>query len=128
MKIALTGIALLGAVSLVLAGCSSDSTDEAAVGGMVECSDAAIAEAVTGDPAFAAYTVTDYKCDSGWAYASADPAEGEMGAPAMMIFEAEGQFWIPKSAADVCGTYTDGAFPTDAMVPQALYDPACLAG
>jgi hypothetical protein len=128
MKIALAGIALLGAASLVLAGCSSDSTDEAAVGGMVECSDAAIAEAVTGDPAFAAYTVTDYKCDSGWAYASADPAEGEMGAPAMMIFEAEGQFWIPKSAADVCGTYTDGAFPTDAMVPQALYDPACLAG
>jgi hypothetical protein len=128
MKIALAGIALLGAASLVLAGCSSDSTDEAAVGGMVECSDAAIAEAVNGDPAFAAYTVIDYKCDSGWAYASADPAEGEMGAPAMMIFEAEGQFWIPKRAADVCGTYTDGTFPTDAMVPQALYDPACLAG
>jgi hypothetical protein len=128
MKIALTGIVLFGAASLVLAGCSSDSTDEAAVGGMVECSDTAIADAVNGDPAFANYTVTDYKCDSGWAYASADPAEGETGAPAMMIFEAEGQFWIPKSAADVCGTYTDGSFPSDSMIPEALYDPACLAG
>jgi len=128
MKIALSGIALFGAASLVLAGCSSDSTDEAAVGGMVECSDTAIADAVNGDPAFANYTVTDYKCDSGWAYASADPAQGETGAPAMMIFEAEGQFWIPKSAADVCGTYTDGSFPSDSMVPEALYDPACLAG
>ena len=128
MKIAVAGIALLGAASLVLAGCSSDSTDEAAVGGTVECSDAAIAEAVNADPAFANYTVTDYKCADGWAYASADPAEGEMGAPAMMIFEAEGQFWIPKSAADVCGTYTDGTSPSDAMIPESLYDPACLAG
>jgi hypothetical protein len=46
----------------------------------------------------------------------------------MMIFEAEGQFWIPKSAADVCGTYGDGTYPSDAMVPESLYDPACLAG
>jgi hypothetical protein len=128
MKSALVGIALLGAASLVLAGCSSDSTDDASVGGMAECSDTAIAEAVNADPAFADYVVNDYKCDSGWAYASADPAEGEMGAPAMMIFEAEGQFWIPKNAADVCGTYEDGTFPADAVIPEALYDPACLAG
>ncbi len=128
MKIALAGIALLGAASLVLAGCSSDSTDEPSVGGMAECSDAAMAEAVNADPAFATYIVTDYKCDSGWAYASADPAEGETGAPSMMIFQAEGQFWIPKNAADVCGTYADGTFPADAVIPEALYDPACLAG
>lgn len=128
MKIAVAGIALLGAASLVLAGCSSDSADEPSVGGMAECSDAAIAGAVNADPAFADYVVTDYKCDSGWAYASADPAEGEMGAPTMMIFEAEGQFWIPKNAADVCGTYTDGTFAADAIIPEALYDPACLAG
>ena len=128
MKIALTGIALLGAASLVLAGCSSDSTDEALVGGMAECTDAAIAEAVNADPAFATYVVTGFKCEGGWAYASADPAEGETGAPAMMIFEAEGQFWIPKAAADVCGTYTDGTYAADALIPEALYDPACLAG
>jgi hypothetical protein len=128
MKIAIAGIALFGAASLVLAGCSSDSTDEAAVGGTVECSDTAIATAVNADPAFANYVVSDYKCDGGWAYAAADAPEGETGAPAMMILEAEGQFWIPKSAADVCGTYTDGTFPTDAMIPEALYDPACLAG
>lgn len=128
MKIALAGIALLGAASLILAGCSSDSADEVSVGGMAECSDAAMAEAVNADPAFATYVVTGYKCEGGWAYASADPAEGETGAPAMMIFEAEGQFWIPKAAADVCGTYTDGTYAADAMIPEALYDPACLAG
>ena len=128
MKIALAGIALLGAASLVLAGCSSESADEPSVGGMAECTDATMAEAVNADPAFANYVVTGYKCDSGWAYASADPAEGETGAPAMMIFEAEGQFWIPKAAADVCGTYTDGTFPADAVIPEALYDPACLVG
>ena len=124
MKIAVAGIALVGAASLVLAGCSSDSS----VGGTVECNDTTIAEAVTGDPTFADYVVTDYKCADGWVFAAANPAEGQMGAPAMMIFEAEGQFWISKSAADVCGTYGDGSYPSDAMVPESLYEPACLAG
>jgi hypothetical protein len=124
MKIAAIGIALLGGASLVLVGCSS----ELSVGGTAECNDTTIAEAVTGDPTFAEYVVTDYKCADGWAFAAANPAEGQMGAPAMMIFEAEGQFWIPKSAADVCGTYGDGTYPSDAMVPESLYDPACLAG
>ncbi|MEZ7822466.1 MAG: hypothetical protein QMB00_05340 [Candidatus Nanopelagicales bacterium] len=124
MKIAAIGIALLGGASLVLVGCSSDLS----VGGTAECNDTTIAEAVTGDPTFAEYVVTDYKCADGWAFAAANPAEGQMGAPAMMIFEAEGQFWIPKSAADVCGTYGDGTYPSDAMVPESLYDPACLAG
>ena len=124
MKIAAIGIALLGGASLVLVGCSSDLS----VGGTAECNDTTIAEAVTGDPTFAEYVVTDYKCADGWAFAAANPAEGQMGAPAMMIFEAEGQFWIPKSAADVCGTYGDGSYPSDAMVPESLYDPACLAG
>ena len=124
MKIAAIGIALLGGASLVLVGCSSDLS----VGGTAECNDTTIAEAVTGDPTFAEYVVTDYKCADGWAFAAANPAEGQMGAPAMMIFEAEGQFWIPKSAADVCGTYGDGSYPSDAMVPESLYEPACLAG
>jgi len=124
MKIAAIGIALLGGASLVLVGCSSDLS----VGGTAECNDTTIAEAVTGDPTFAEYVVTDYKCADGWVFAAANPAEGQMGAPAMMIFEAEGQFWIPKSAADVCGTYGDGTYPSDAMVPESLYDPACLAG
>ena len=124
MKIAAIGIALLGGASLVLVGCSSDLS----VGGTAECNDTTIAEAVTGDPAFAEYVVTDYTCADSWAFAAANPAEGQMGAPAMMIFEAEGQFWIPKSAADVCGTYGDGTYPSDAMVPESLYDPACLAG
>ena len=124
MKIAVVGIALLGVAPLVLLGCSTDLSD----GGTVKCNDTTIAEAVTGGPAFAEYVVTDYRCADSWAFAAANPAEGQMGAPAMMIFEAEGQFWISKSAADVCGTYSDGTYPSDAMVPESLYDPACLAG
>ncbi len=128
MKIAVAGIALLGAVSLVLAGCSSGSTDDTAVGGTVECNDTTIAEAVNSDPAFDNYVVHTYKCADGWAYAALPSAgQGETGAPAMMIFEAEGQFWIPKSQADVCGTYTDGTYPSDALIPESLYDPACSA-
>ena len=124
MKIAVVGIALLGVAPLVLLGCSTDLSD----GGTVKCNDTTIAEAVTGDPAFAEYVVADYTCADSWAFAAANPAEGQMGAPAMMIFEAEGPFWISKSAADVCGTYSDGTYPSDAMVPESLYDPACLAG
>ena len=128
MKIALSGIALLGAASLVLAGCSSDSSEETMVGGMAECTDAAMTTAVESVITDAGFSITGYKCEDGWAYVSTDPAEGEMGAPRMLIFQAEGQFWIPKEAAEVCGTYSDGTYPADAQVPESLYDPACLAG
>jgi hypothetical protein len=44
------------------------------------------------------------------------------------VLEAEGQFWIVKDRADVCGT-PDANDPTkvpaDAQVPAAIYQPAC---
>lgn len=128
MKIASTSFAVMAAAALVLTGCSSESSDEGMVGGMTECTDAAIQEAVAAVYAAGDFEISEYKCEDGWAYASTNPAGEEMGAPQMFIFEAEGQFWIPKDAAEVCGTYSDGTYPSDATIPESLYNPACLAG
>jgi hypothetical protein len=128
MKIAPASFAFLGAAALVLTGCSSDSSDETMVGGMAECTDAAMQEAVGAVYGEGGFEISGYKCEDGWAYATTNPAEGEMSAPQVFIFEAEGQFWIPKDAVAVCGTYADGTYPADSTVPESLYDPACLAG
>ena len=72
-------------------------------------------------------------CSNGWAVAyGINGAAGQFyadasGAPANIIFQAEGQFWIPKARPDVCGTYDDGNYPSDAEIPEDLYD-ACLSG
>ncbi len=128
MKLAVAGISMIGAAALVLTGCSSDSGSGEAVGGMTECTDASMQEAVAGVYGDGNFEVSGYKCADGWAYVSTDPEDGEQAAPQMFIFEAEGQFWIPKDAAAVCGTYEDGTYPADATIPESLYDPACLAG
>jgi hypothetical protein len=82
------------------------------------------------------FTIDTVDCASGWAVVSgilgaADaPADGPQGAPTSFIFEAEGQFWIPKAVADVCGTpwpNTSGTdAPADALIPADLYASACL--
>jgi hypothetical protein len=132
-SIALASVSFL-AVGL-MAACSSGGDEM--VGGMTECTDAIInAEAekyVTQLGAENAWYPDTVQCADGWAVASgviglADPpADGPMGAPANVIFQQEGQFWIPKEAPDVCGTFDDGNYPSDAEIPQALYT-ACTSG
>jgi hypothetical protein len=123
----------------VLAACSSDdSSSGEMVGGMTECTDDIInAEAekvVDADSGGEnAWSPDSVQCADGWAVASGligpvdPPADGPQGAPTNLIFQQEGQFWIPKDSIDVCGTYTDGSYPSDAEIPEALYD-ACLSG
>ena len=124
----------------LLAGCSSsdDSAGEGEmVGGMTECTDEIVnaeaekyAESLGDNSAWYPESV---ECADGWAVASgilgdADaPEDGPLGAPANIIFQQEGQFWIPKDAADVCGTPDGDSYPSDAEIPEALYD-ACLSG
>ena len=78
------------------------------------------------------FTIDNVECASGWAVVSgilgtADaPADGPQGAPTSLIFEAEGQFWIPKAVADVCGTASGTDVPADALIPADLYATACL--
>jgi hypothetical protein len=129
------------AVSATLAACSSDdsSSEGEMVGGMTECTDEIInaeAEKVVdansgGENVWSPMTV---ECADGWAVASgsidikAAPADGPQGAPASLIFEQEGQFWIPKDKQDVCGTIDGDTYPSDAQVPEALFLAGCLSG
>ena len=134
-------IALLATASLVavagLAGCSS--SEEPSVGGMTECTKEALAtpaqDAATALGADNVYTVDTLECADGWAVtggilgAADAPADGPQGAPTSFIFEAEGQFWIPKTQDQVCGTYNPDepeAYPADAVIPEALYSAGCL--
>ena len=130
--------AALAIAGLGLAACSSsDSAEPAAsasmVGGMTECTTEAVQPAV--DQAVLALggdnqmPIEDLQCSDGWAVASGTlgpkdaPADGPQGAPTSFIFEQEGQFWIPKDKAQVCGTSE-----SDAQVPAALYTAGCAAG
>lgn len=139
--------AMLLATALVagaaLAGCSSsdstsgDATPSASasmVGGMTECTEAAIKptleQGLAKDVTLMSWDALS--CADGWAVVGATIGDGEHGAPTSFIFEQEGQFWIPKEQADVCGTVdyskTPTAYPADATIPEALFEGGCLAG
>lgn len=129
------GVASLLAVG-ALAACSSSESEEAQVGGMTECSESIInaeAEKVAlemgSDNQWYPDSVT---CSNGWAVATGilgakdAPADGPQGAPTSFIFEQEGEFWVQKDGADVCGTPpADGGYPDDATIPAPLYQ-TCL--
>jgi hypothetical protein len=132
-SIALASVSVLS-IGL-LAACSSG--DEEMVGGMTECTDEIINAEATAyveqqGPENTWYPDT-VQCADGWAVASGiiglvdPPADGPQGAPANLIFQQEGQFWIPKNAVDVCGTYDGDNYPSDAEIPEALYV-ACTSG
>ncbi|MSY39124.1 MAG: hypothetical protein F2641_06730 [Actinobacteria bacterium] len=126
-----------------LAGCSSSddaSTDvtptasASMVGGMTECTEAAIKPSLESGLAKDVTLMSwdGLSCADGWAVVSATIGDGEHGAPTSFIYEAEGQFWIPKKQADVCGTVdyntTPTVYPADASIPEALFEGGCLAG
>jgi len=131
-------IAAISAAALLttaaLAGCSSSDEPEA-VGGMTECTMDALAgpadEAAKALGADNAYALDGVDCSDGWAVTSGTlGAEGsDMGAPTTFIFQAEGQFWIPKTQDQVCGTPNadePDAVPADAEIPADLYTVGCL--
>ncbi|MFM9134175.1 MAG: hypothetical protein ACKOT0_01850 [bacterium] len=136
----------LGAVALTLAacGCGGGATESSSApaetsaipggGGSAECSDSALTTPSTeagtaggfgilGDGTTApAGTAVDAasvrsKCDGGWAvvFANATPP-GAQSTAVVFLFEAEGQFWVPKTVADVCG---------GSDIPEALSAAAC---
>ena len=131
--------ALVGTGALTvgqMTACSSDEGEMA--GGMTECTDKIVngeAEEYISEMSDGAnqWYPDSVACSDGWAVAygingAAGQSDGDaMGAPTNIILQAEGQFWIPKDQADVCGTYEDGSYPSDAEIPEDLYD-ACLSG
>ena len=88
----------------LLAACSSD--DGEMVGGMTECTDQIINDeaqkVVEEESADNEWYPDSVECSVGWAVAlgtlgeaGQSPADA-MGAPTNLVFQAEGQFWIPK--------------------------------
>lgn len=115
---------------------STTTSSSPMVGGMTECTKTALAEPAT-QAAQAlgpdnVYTVDELSCADGWAVTSgllASKENPEMGAPTSFVFEQEGQFWIPKDKAMVCGTNpTTTTAPADAEIPADLFMVGCAAG
>ena len=106
------------------------------VGGMTECTKDAIAPFATGAAQAMGpdniYTISDLQCADGWAVTGgvlANKANPDMGAPTSFVFEQEGQFWVVKDKAKVCGTNpTTTTAPADALIPATLFLPGCAAG
>lgn len=115
---------------------STTTTSSPMVGGMTECTKPALAEPATqAAQALGAdnvYTVDELSCAEGWAVTSgllASKENPEMGAPTSFVFEQQGQFWIPKDKAAVCGTDpTTTTAPADAVIPADLFLAGCAAG
>ena len=142
-------LAVLAAVGLTAcAGKSTESIPASAppaasststapmVGGMTECTKDALAQPATNAAQSMGpdnvYAISDLHCADGWAVTGgvlANKANPDMGAPTSFVFEQEGQFWIPKDKAKVCGTNpTTTTAPADALIPAALFLPGCAAG
>lgn len=117
---------------LAFAACSSDDADSGeSVGGTAVCdADSVLAAANDSAPEGFSYEGIDaFECADGWAALGAteiDAADPDAGIGVTLVFEAEGQFWIPKNVLDVCGTREGGSErPDDALVPESIYDLAC---
>lgn len=140
----LIALAVPAVAAVALVGCSSsdsgDSTASASpslIGGTTECNETTITEAATTAAEAEQQklvTLNGFQCADGWAVADATvgPSDGSTDGEidVTMVFEAEGQFWIPKDRGDVCGTIDSStaspAYPSDAQVPEAIWPAACL--
>ena len=115
---------------------ASSASTAPMVGGMTECTKDALAPFATGAAQAMGpdnvYTLSDLQCADGWAVTGgvlANKANPDMGAPTSFVFEQEGQFWVVKDKAKVCGTNpTTTTAPADALIPAALFLPGCAAG
>ena len=97
------------------------STTVEKVGGTASCTRSSLAQAVTENNK--TNKLIDFNCASGWAVVTtcAANAQGkcEYDNQFPAVFEAEGQFWIPKTqSAALCKTAGN-------PIPAALYEDAC---
>lgn len=120
--------ALLAAGALTLAACggssdggSTTTPTEAGGGGVAECTTAALEKATEETAAAAGITLEntqDYDCADGWAIVFGITKENNIEQTTAFVFEAEGQFWVPVSTADICDGNVEG-------VPASIKDQAC---
>ena len=113
-------------VAMASAGCGSDSSDNAdkSVGGMVECTESAVLEGLD----YEVDEVISLECDDGWAVISFATTDSAASYDENEVLEAEGQFWILKDRADVCGIVSlndPTTRPDDAQIPESLWFSGC---
>lgn len=123
--------------AVVLLGCGGDDDSgtksepanggDQVVTGSAKCDQASIQDALKswskangGGKATLPGATGSYKCADGWAVAFPNVGSGEAEVTVTAVFEAEGQFWIPKDRAQVCGTNE-----AKSKVPASLYKDAC---
>ena len=98
------------------------------VGGMVACDSKSIDDGVqawakaygNGEQTSLPSDPGTYKCADGWAVAFPNVGPKETAVTVTVVLEAEGQFWIPKDRAKVCGNTA-----ADSQVPKQLFQQAC---
>ncbi len=122
----------IAAVAIAACGGSNDDTKSNGqtqkVGGTVACDRASIEKGVAawskayggGGQATLPGGSGAYRCADGWAVAFPEAGPKAEAITVTVVLEAEGQFWIPKNRADVCG---DTA--ADSEVPGSLFRDAC---
>ncbi len=101
---------------------AADTTGQK-VGGMATCDEASIGKAVEAvgtksEPVVLTPQSASFKCADGWAYAYANAGTGNEQFSETLVFEAEGQFWIPKNREKVC-------IAPGNQVPKSIYQDAC---
>ncbi len=125
-------LVVLAGGALGIAGCSSDSGAAAP-----PCDEAAIQSALDAgleDSWGSVFAIDDIACADGWAVAFPTVGESEEFAITITtVFRAEDQSWdlVDRSEDGVCGAYdpkedpTNPVYPSDAAVPESLWQQAC---
>jgi hypothetical protein len=103
---------------------ATDTTGAAITTGSASCTKAEITKAVSdlsssdyADAKLATGGGPSYKCADGWAVGFVDVGMGVEQYTTTVVWQAEGQFWVPQDRAKVC--------PKPSQVPAAIYDLAC---
>uniref|UniRef100_A0A6J5Z5I5 Unannotated protein n=1 Tax=freshwater metagenome TaxID=449393 RepID=A0A6J5Z5I5_9ZZZZ len=92
--------------------------------GSAKCTEAAIKKAVAdyadagNEGAVLATGDSDsYRCTDGWLVAQVNVGPAAEAATVTVLWQGEGQFWVPQDRAKVC--------PKPSKVPASIYDLAC---
>ena len=110
------------AATTAAATTTAATTTDQKVGGTATCDQESLSKAVeatgTAKEPNTLATPTSFECSDGWAYAYVNSGTGDAQYTGTTVFEAEGQFWIPKDRQKVC-------ISPGNQVPKAIYQPAC---
>jgi hypothetical protein len=105
--------------------------DDPTLGGVAPCTEAALGDTLQRGmgKGEVLVSVNAFQCADGWAYADVTVGDGKGNDyDTVEVFQAEGQFWLVKDRAKVCGTFNPAAptaRPADAQVPAAIWTQSC---